>query len=319
VDYKQSWELVIKRVYPQSSIIRCSFHTVQLVNRALINELNYFSKNKYTRVIREVKKIYQHMRKDEWNGSKIKHRIINKIVKEFEGYYYLLSDLLKIKGVKIFKKNLNQFFDNLIIQNTIYSRELGNELVKRMPKRGLTQKGLKYYKVKVRAALTRVMRGFRRGLEDEKKKFSRIKYLLLKRPENFTKDESQLLEKFLKKNPEFNKYRTLSMRVSDIYHKNHQKIKPSVITGIKLWKDAHSDLPAAVKTLKKNVNEILNFIELFSKKKLKNNKKIPRKTPEPQMRKIKDLNRMKFGFRNLTKTQLLMQNKLSCQILITSS
>lgn len=38
-----------------------------------------------------------------------------------------------------------------------------------------------------------------------------------------------------------------------------------------------------------------------------------------EMRKIKDLNRMKFGFRNMAKTRLLMRNKLSCQILITNS
>jgi len=62
------------------------------------------------------------------------------------------------------------------------------------------------------------------------------------------------------------RYRALSLRILDIYHKSVEKLKEDIILGIKIWADAEEELKAAVKTLKKNVKEVLNFRHIIPEK-----------------------------------------------------
>ncbi|MHA1265922.1 MAG: hypothetical protein ACTSRS_11890 [Candidatus Helarchaeota archaeon] len=55
VDYKPAWESAILKIFPDAIIIRCSFHTVQLVNRGISKELNRVSKGKFKNIIKKIK------------------------------------------------------------------------------------------------------------------------------------------------------------------------------------------------------------------------------------------------------------------------
>jgi len=199
---------------------------------------------------------------------------------------------------------------------TPHARLFRKELITRFPLEGLTEKHLKYYCQKVKGTLSLVIRQFRRRLEQGKRDLNQVKYLLLKRPENLSEPERNLLEAYLTNNPEFTRYRELSLRISDIYHAPHQLLKPSLIQEIKLWSDAHSDVKASVKTLKRNMKKIFNFISLSSKGKWKNAYRKVRITPESSMRKIKDVARKRFGFRTPKMSRLFLENELKCPVLI---
>jgi hypothetical protein len=212
-DYKPSWELVINRIFPGALIIRCAFHTVQLINRAIVNELNRESKVKFKSTINQIKYLYQSIKKDKWNGTKIEIEFPKYIITEFREYYYSLANLIKFNNIYLFQKNLNSFIADLKKKNTISSERLHIQLVKRLPINGLTQKNLKYYIKKVKAALSLIMREFRINLEDEKRAFNKMRFLLLKRPEKLTIHELRFLLDYLHNEPEFKKYRDLLMNI----------------------------------------------------------------------------------------------------------
>jgi len=152
---------------------------------------------------------------------------------------------------------------------------------------GLTEKKLKYYKNKLKAALSKVMRNFRLQLKAEKKEFKNASFLLLKRDENLSEHEKEYLKKLLKQFSVSKRYRELSIRISDISHMPVEKLKEDIILEIKLWDNVESEVETAVEILKKSMKEILNFryINLVKNKEIIYKK--VRSTPEYSMRKIK--------------------------------
>lgn len=269
-------------------------------------------------MIKEIKKLYQAIKQHIWQGDAIDFKFKNTIVSQFQYFYKLVTELFKTDQLNRFETCLDTILEKLVQHGTNFSKQLREDLMNRLPKNGLTEKNLKYYRQKVKGALSLVMRQFRRKLECTNRDFNKVKSLLLKRPENLSNHESRFLAKYLKKYPEFCKYRKLSMRISNIYHDPPEKLTRFIIEDIELWEGAHSELKHAIKTLKKNVDKIFNFLPLYSAKKYKKYSKISRVTPEPQVRKIKDLYRVKFGFRTIETTQLLLENQLNCPVFVSS-
>jgi hypothetical protein len=317
IDYKPAWEVALTKIFPKALLIRCGFHTVQLVNRGILKELNQFSKIHFKKIIKEIRTLYQAIKHHIMEGEALEIEVKNPIVTSFHYFYTLIVELFKTDQLPEFKTHLTTILENLNIHATKYSKKLRDELIKRLPKKGLTEKSLKYYRQKVKGALSLVMRQFRRKLEEAQKEFNKVKKILLKRPENLSAYETKFLTTYLKMHSEFRKYRNLSMRISNIYHDPPEQLTPSIITEIELWAEVHPDLKKAIKTLKQNVEKIFNFLRLYSQKKFQKYPKISRVTPEPKMRKIKDLYRKKYGFRTVETTRLLLENQLNCPFFVS--
>lgn len=231
-------------------------------------------------------------------------------VKEFPSFYALLVKLYIIKEFQWFIPELNKVMLILERLSTSSARLLRDELLKRLPPNGLTPKSFPYYQKKLKGAFSLLMRIVRHQIERAKKAFGQMKYTLLKRSENLSSQESDALNEFLTKSPEFKKHRELSLRISDIYHVPPETLTKSIITDIELWEEAGNPLQAAVKTLKKNVQEIFNFTQVFPKPVPNEVIKKVRSGPEPSMRKIKDVVRSKFGFRTPEMSQFYLEQQL---------
>lgn len=54
-DYKPAWDRGIRKVFPETLLIRDGFHTVQLINQAIFKELSAISKELFTKPIKEIK------------------------------------------------------------------------------------------------------------------------------------------------------------------------------------------------------------------------------------------------------------------------
>ena len=141
--------------------------------------------------------------------------------------------------------------------------------------------------IKLRAALSKVMWDFRHQLEVEKKEFKNARFLILKRAENLSKQDKKCLKKLLCQFSFLEMYRNLSLRILDIYHILVEKLEEDMILGANLWGNAEDELKTAVKTLKKNVKEMLNFrLIIPGKNKEIIHQKI-RSSPEYSMKKNK--------------------------------
>ena len=317
IDYKSAWEVGIKKVFPTTLIIRDGFHTVRLLNTAILKELMTISEPMFASVIRETKRLTALIKKDQWQGNGVKFAPQNPVIKEFKYFYALLTNLSKISELSHFKKVLDRVIWKLRSLNTDHAHILWNELIYRLPAHGVTKSNVKYYKIKLRGALSLVMRQFRWQVERAKKEFMQVKYLLVKRPEHCSERQTQFLTAYLKKFPALQKYRALSLRISDIYHMAPELLTDSIITGIELWEDAIQPLTAAVTTLKKHVKEILNFKAVFPKGTPFASYKKVRTSPECKMRKIKDVYRNRYGFRTPGMSQLYLENELKCPVIIS--
>jgi hypothetical protein len=316
VDYKPAWDRWINRVFPRTLIIRDGFHTVQLINRAIFKDFFALVKKLFTTPIMETKRLYQAIRREGWQGNAISLVPTHDHVKEFKWFHALLVQLYTIEELPEFIRELDAILHLLSQLSTPHAHALATELRTRLPPNGLTEKNVKYYKLKLKGALSSVMREFRRQIESEKREVMPMRYVLLKREEKLSSSESESLDQFLTKFPQFKKYRELSLRISDIYHVPPTTLTDSIITGISLWADAGAALRAAVKTLKKNVREILNFQHLFPKGTPMALYKKVRTSPEPVMRKVKDVVRTRFGLRTATMSQLYLEQQLKCPVVI---
>jgi hypothetical protein len=289
---------------------------VQLIDHAIFKELSAISKELFTKPIKEIKNFYQTIKKDKWCGTALTFVPEHAVVQEFTYFYALLVKLYRIKEFQCFLPELNEVMR--ILENLTQSsaQSLRNELLKRLPTNGLTPRNFPYYQKKLKGAFSLLIRAVRHRIEQDKKEFGRMKYTLLKRDENLSSHESGALNDFLIIFPEFEKYRELSLRISDIYHVPPETLTHSIITDIQLWEDAGDPLQAAVKTLKKNVQEIFNFTQVFPKKVPYEFIKKVRTGPEPTMRKIKDVVRSKFGFRTPEMSQFYLEQQLKCQVIV---
>lgn len=254
-DYKPAWDRGIRNVFPETLLIRDGFHTVQLINQAIFKELSAISKELFTKPIKELKTLYLAIKKESWCGSAITFVPEHASVKEFPSFYALLVKLYIIKEFQWFIPELNKVMLILERLSTSSARLLRDELLKRLPPNGLTPKSFPYYQKKLKGAFSLLMRVVRHQIEQAKKAFGQMKYTLLKRSENLSSQESDALNEFLTKSPEFKKHRELSLRISDIYHVPPETLTKSIITDIELWEEAGNPLQAAVKTLKKNVGD----------------------------------------------------------------
>lgn len=315
-DYNPAWDRGIRHVFPETLLIRDGFHTVQLINQAIFKDLKAISKELFAKPIKAIKCLYHAIKKDKWAGTEIILVSEHAITREFQYFYTVLVKLYTIDELSPFVQELKRVMEVLEKVRTNSAQLLVNELRKRLPKNGLTPKNLKYYKKNLTGAFSLLMRAVRHQLEHEKKEFARMKYTLVKRDENLSNPESAALNTFLKKFPEFMKYRALALRISNIYHVPPELLTKSIILNIKLWAEAGAPLVAAVNTLKKNVQEILNFTRVFPKKTQKELLKKVRTGPEPTMRKIKDVVRNRFGLRTPQMAQYYLESQLSCQVII---
>jgi len=118
VDYKPAWDIAIKRVFPDTMIIKDGFHTVQLVSRAILKGLQKLTNKIYSTPIRDTIKLYQLIKKDNWAGNINNFNSTNKFIKEFKYYYQILVKLYKKEGLIEFKPGLNNILNKLSDLNT---------------------------------------------------------------------------------------------------------------------------------------------------------------------------------------------------------
>ncbi|MHA1380277.1 MAG: hypothetical protein ACTSRG_18045, partial [Candidatus Helarchaeota archaeon] len=104
------------------------------------------SRKIHKRPIKETKRLYQEIKKDEWTGNSIKFIPNHIVVGEFKNFYLWLVTLYNINEVQLFIRELNAIMHALNEKNTVHFLSLLNKLSKRLPKNGLTEKNVKYYK-----------------------------------------------------------------------------------------------------------------------------------------------------------------------------
>ncbi|MBD3230239.1 MAG: hypothetical protein GF329_18820 [Candidatus Lokiarchaeota archaeon] len=234
VDFAPAWFEPIKKVFPNSEIQICIFHVMQEVVRALNKELLRFKRRVYDKFIDEAKKLARNILKFQKTGKYSKFKIKYEILDHLQVEFLNIKDIINENKPKILETRIQYYSAYLYSLSHQWADLLADELIKRLPRNGLTIKNLKYYRVDVFRAFRKVLRIVRGEKEAVKKTFLKVKKLILMGPERFSTDDKKKLMDFLKLNPQFMKIRTLFLTIHETLQFTPNKVDENMILKLNL-------------------------------------------------------------------------------------
>lgn len=128
-----------------------------------------------------------------------------------------------------------------------------------MPKRGLTQKGVNYFKRNMYRAWRAIIRGFRMKLEEQKSGFNDARFLILTNPIRIKPFQRRELRRALKKFPFLWPNRRIMVKFSYQFRVAPAKRAPLKFLLRLISEESHPRLKSAIKTLVKHEKQVFRF------------------------------------------------------------
>lgn len=315
VDFKPAWHAAIRVVFPLAKIIICTFHAIQLLTRALLKEFRRLRHKLHGRFVKEAliaRKLSLSLEK----GEKIdkKHAFKDDVCKRWFDFFQKLVDLRSLKTIPAFENGFKRLVKEIKSWNLEIGTKFEQTVAPSLPKRGFTTKNISRFKDMLCTKWRKVLLEMREDREEQKKRFTRRMYMMLKKPGNMEQWEKDKLESFLIQNPSLTIYRETLLRYYDMLddpRKNGTSL--SFLNDI-ISEESHGDLKAAVKTLQSFETEIFNFVRAWDKIPHLNGVRAIKVNPEPQMRILNDAVRDQFSFRTDDAKVFRVSKLFSCPV-----
>jgi len=173
-----------------------------------------------------------------------------------------IIDLLKISAPEQFFQELQDLIHDLA---GIGNPELNfsNALLKVMPKKRFTEKGMLRVKKEVLKKLKTFFLEHRKPIDDESIEFYHNSQVIFFQPENLTPKRKEKLALLLTFHPELQTYREMTLLVGEISRLSLNKIDGHQIRDLTESSAYSKKLCAAIRTIKRHEEDILRFVELF--------------------------------------------------------
>lgn len=320
IDFSTRIESGVKKVFPEVTIQKCVFHSVQLLLRGLVKELTRVKNERYSAHIKEwnqLRRMSIDMEKNENYEPKLDLQFRD-TANAWKIYQRLRICVKNVKSREI-ERNLSKLFLTSSFRNwkgnETFLQKYKDIFVKRKFK--FSEKALKYIIPKIYNAWRGAIRELRLELEGIKSQFNKIKYLILMNPENMKLYHRKKLIKYLKLFPWLRSYRKIIVK---FYYQFRLplKQKPSFqfLTQL-LSEDSHLWLKSAVSTLIENQEHVFKFKHIYaSNPKIKNVKSI-KVVNEPINKVLYQLFQTQYGMRTLENIRMRVSHMLNCPIFIS--
>lgn len=138
-----------------------------------------------------------------------------------------------------------------------------DRLLKAMPKKRFTEKGMYRIKKEVLKKLKSLYIHHRKPLAQESKEFYHKQHVLFFQPENLTPKRTEFLEELLDSHPALQKYRKMTLSMGEISRLAPEKIDGRRIDDLSPSPEYTKKLNAAIKTIKNHKEKILHFVDVF--------------------------------------------------------
>lgn len=310
----------MKHFFTDDQILKGTFHASQLLTNGISKELIRLKNKKYVNEIKEFLSIRQFslsLEKDNgimkdskfhYQEPKIAWEIYLKLREIFSAndLHEIEADLrrllkgtkiLKWKGGKIFKERCMEFF----------------------PERGLTQKGMVYFKRRVYRAWRGVIRQFRDALEKQKSGFNEARFIVLKNPLTMKDHDKKKVRKSLKNFPWLRPIRQILVK----YYYQF-RVVPAKRASLKFLlrlvsKKCHPKLKSAINTLLKYEKQVFRFQVIQQENPALKECKGIKVVNETSMRKVNRLFQTQMGMRTLDNLVMRTSHYLDCPIIVAPS
>jgi len=317
LDFSKRIEAGVKVVFPDVEIQKCVFHATHLLNRGLLKELTRIKNEKFQAYINELKLIRTNSLKME-EGKKLEklHQLNFEDVKNAWQVYTKLRAVFSSKNFQKVEIDFERF-----IKSTLLKKWKGAELFtekynKILSKSNWSQKGIKYIREKVYKAWRAVIRKFRKEIEEVKKEFNEIKYLILMNPINMKPFHKRKMRELLAKFPWLRSYRKIITRFYYQFRLSPEKRRSLKFLLKLVLENSHSRLKSAVNTLIENEKQIFRFQVIYKENPQLRENKALKVVWESGMRKINKLYQAQYGLRTLENIQMRISNYLKCPIIV---
>ena len=320
MDFDDTWFIAVIAVFPNAIIIICTFHAIQLLTRGLLKELNYLQRKMNTIFIKEcgiVRKVSLFIEKNEpveqlpvltqgfctqWF---ILFQEIVGICKSDDAPSFISRYIALIARI--------QAWDNGIA--TKFEQELGLNLpISEIDNRQITK-----LKKTLKSKWRGVLRGAREAREEKKREFADAKYLLLKKPENLAKWETEKLDTFLKENAWARIYRTTLLQFYQLFEDSSCENPSLDFLDAIVNKESRDELKAAVETLKAKKQYIFNYVKALKMHPEWKDHPGFKSNPEPYMKRVNDLSRAQYGLRSDENAAYKLAQFLGCPVMQSQS
>lgn len=263
VDLNPSLESALKVIFPDTTIIICAFHAEKLLVDALIKEFNRLARKidgGFVSGCNKLREITIHLEKEGILGdlSWIEHDVHSK----WYAIYKEIQVLDKEDDPGEFTRGYEALLGTISSWKPGLELDFATRLAPYMSKRGFTMKGLKYFKPKLKTTWRAELRMMRKEIMDERKELSKGRYLMVKKPKEFSQKEKKKLREYLSAHPFMRSYREVITRFYQLFERNRRGTPSLDFLGAILQEDSHKKLKAAVKTLQSKVNLIFNYRKL---------------------------------------------------------
>jgi len=320
IDFSARLEAGVKQFFNDDQILKCAFHTPQLLNRGLLKELTRLKNEKYQDEIKELaflRRVSLAHEEEKQNNKEYKFKFAD--TKKAWHVYLEIWAIFTLGTPFEIENRLRTFLHDLSPyqwKGADLLRGICNSL---FPKCGLTEKSLPLFKTRVYRAWRGAIRYFRKELEDLKSGFRDAKYLVLMNPLNMGAHEKKALRRAL---AEFPWLRPIRRIMTKFYYQF--RVSPAKRCSLRFLlnlvsEDSHAWLKSAVDTLIRCEEQIFRFQLVYEKyPELKNCKAI-KVVNESTMRKINKLYQTQFGMRTLENLEMRLKYYLECPFMIVPS
>ncbi len=320
IDFSSRIESGVKAVFPEVTIQKCIFHTIQLFLRGLIKEFTRVKNKRYLGHIKEwnyLRRISISLEKNEDSEPKLDLQFKDTVY-AWKIYHDLRLYIIK-KSPREIERKLSLYLLAPTFRNwkgnVTFLQKYEDIFIKRKYK--FSENAMKYVIPKIYKAWRGAIRELRLELETIKSQFNKIKYLILMNPENMKPYHRKKLKKYLKIFPWLRFYRKIIVR---FYYQFRLPLKQKsslwFLTQL-LSENSHSWLKSAITTLIGNQEQIFQFKQIYySNPKIKNVRSI-KVVNEPINKVIHQLFQTQHGMRTLENIRMRVSHRLNCPIFIS--
>lgn len=317
IDFSSQLESAINDVFPKAMIQKCVFHSIHLLTRALLKELNRLKREHFSNCIEEwnvIRRLSQLMEKGEACQSVLKLKYHQQQI-SWNIYIYIWN-IFSTNDPKKVKKKLQALFLTQLFKDwggkeiflEKYRKIFSNRAMK------FSKKGLKYISVECFRAWRGSILQLRREEEQCKKIFNDLKYLILMNPLNMKSYHRKSLRSCLKKLPWLRMHRKIMVKFYYQFRQPPEKRIPFHFLSELISNHSHQRLKSVIKTLIKNQDKIFYFQVLPQKFA---SKKSIRVVDESSNRIIQRLFFTQHGMRTLENMRMRISKRLECPIIIS--
>ena len=321
MDFSPQLKAGTLKVFPEVIIGHDYFHTANHLNKGVLKELSRIQGNLFTSIIREFKSLRKLtlLAEDKNTLPSPVPEIRNEFLKSAYSFFCLIFPIITCKSFKSFKRHWKSVISSSKLGKWEYCQTLINEVEDALPACGFTPKNYEKYSKMLGQRWRTLILAERKRFEKDKSNFSKVRYLLLKKPENMEPYEVKKLRTLLKEFPFLRDIREGVVKFHYQFKANENSYRSLRFLKKLIKPESHPKMKAVINTLIKEEEGIFAYREMYeSYPHLKKGNSI-RSNNEHWNRKVNQVARDQYGFRSVENIITRVQGILKCPVIVSES